>query len=671
MLFFPLVAVGVVVYAGIKIHLENKQLPPALSDSFPTEGRNLEPLQSSTQVSTEQEGEINRNLQLSLGALALNIGGLFGFQTLSILSFPMLIYLFIPFIRAGYEEIAKKNRIGAGVLDSVCAFSVLSLGLMFPASLVFSVFYVSQKLILKTRSQLNRNLTHIFKEIPHTAWVIREDVEIQLPVKELHHNDIIVVSAGEIIPVDGTIVKGYAIVDQHALTGESIPAEKEIGHSVFAATAIITGRIYIKTRQMGNETVAAKIAEVLNRTTTHKTDLETHGEEIANKSAIPTLAIAAITVPILGPISATAVLMASFGYNMRLIAPISMLNFQTISLNQGILVKDGRVLEQLPKVDTVVFDKTGTLTCDLLHVGKIHCFASLNEEDILRYTAAAEYRQTHPIAVAIKEAAQNFELTLPLVDESSYEMGMGVRACIESKHVMVGSLRFMTHESVAIPEKVKEIQLHCHQLGNSLLCVTLDQQLVGAIELHPVIRLEAKEVVAQLHQRGLKTYIISGDHKNPTHHLARELGIDSYFAEVLPEEKAKFIHQLQQEGKKVCFIGDGINDSIALKQADIAISLRGASTIATDTAQAILLSGNLQHLPELFTTADQMERNLKQNLTMTIVPGVICVAGVYLLNFGMIGVTMLYAAGLAAGLTNAIRPLVQSRLSNAMDTSPS
>ncbi|MGB1258219.1 MAG: HAD-IC family P-type ATPase [Thiolinea sp.] len=224
----------------------------------------------------------------------------------------------------------------------------------------------------------------------------------------------------------------------------------------------------------------------------------------------------------------------------------------------------------------------------------------------------------------------------------------------------------MEMEGIGVPEHIKDVKASCDEQGHSLLYIAVDDDFVGAIELHPTLRPQIKRVIDQLHQRKLKTYIISGDNAKPTKKLADELSIDAYFAEVLPEDKANLIENLQQQGKKVCFVGDGINDSIALKKADVSISLSGASTIATDTAQIILMNGGLNHLPWLFNYADRLENNLRRGFALTIVPGVICVSSVYLLHLGVLGATLLYNAGLAAGVTNSM--LLSDKNSETVNT---
>ena len=308
------------------------------------------------------------------------------------------------------------------------------------------------------------------------------------------------------------------------------------------------------------------------------------------------------------------------------------------------------------EVDTVVFDKTGTLTEDRPQIGNIHTWHGYDVDTVLSYAASAEQKQSHPIALAIRQEAQTRNLTIPDTDNSSYQLGLGLRVEIAGLTVRVGSERFMQREQIPLSASSEEAKLAAQQMGFSLVYVAIEDKLAGAIELQPTIRPEAKAVIDALAERNLDLYIISGDQEAPTRYLAQTLGIANYFAETLPENKAQLIEQLQQEGRSVCFIGDGINDSISLKKANVSVSLQGASTIATDTAQIILMSGTLEKLPRLFEIAEQLDGNMKGNLAASVIPGVITIGGVYLFQFGVLAACVLYNVGLAAGVANAMLP---------------
>ncbi len=644
---------GVALYVGKSIQKKHQTEP---STNLSTEKK---------QVVCDQQDEkdINTNLIFSSTLLGFSLGASV-FPILTPLSLLGLTYLNMPFIMRGYEELFKRKEIKSGVLDAIIALTLLVSGYFFAMALFFVFYYTSQKLLLKTQDNSKQSLINILGETPQFVWIIAEGVEVQISFDKLQKGDVIVIYAGETIPIDGVIVEGIGSIDQHKLTGEAQPAEKMQGDQVFASTLLISGKLHILVDKTGEETVAAKIGNILNNTIDYKSSLESSGEKIVDQTAVPTLVIGAVTLPILGPASAVAALMASFGYNMRIIAPISMLNYLKLASEQGILVKDGRALDLLQTIDIVIFDKTGTLTQEQPVVGSIYCCSTYTENEVLCYAATAEYKQTHPIARAILFAARHQDLELLTVDETNYEIGYGLKVKLLNKVIRVGSANFMELENINIPTNIHATQTQCNEQGTSLVYIAVEQELIGVIEILTAIRPETKQVIKELKQKGMRIAIISGDRREPTQQLAKELGVDDYFAETLPENKADLIKQFQKEGKSVCFVGDGINDSIALKTANVSISLHGAATIATDTAQIVLMDKSLIHLPYLFDLANNFDNSMKNNLAITIIPGVICIGGVYFLHFGIIAATLLYNAGLAVGVGNAMLPKINNNMDN-------
>ena len=612
---------------------------------------------------SEAEKKINRSLAMSLGALGLTSASMF-YAPLYLLSLPALIIAFVPFVEGVYHSSFKEGRISATLIETLCVVGTIGSGAYFTTSLVLSVIYFGHKVTIKTEDHASKKLTSIFAEQPRLVWIQKGDIEIEIPFSEVKISDIVIVNAGQTIPVDGIIVDGIATVDQRALTGESQPVEKSVGAKVLSSTIVLSGHICIEVEKAGSDTVAAQIGEILSHTTDFKSSVQSRGQKIVDQGATPTLALSALALPLLGTQSALAVLFASFGYHMRLAAPIGVLNFLNITSQNGILIKDGRSLELLSQIDTVVFDKTGTLTEEVPTVGQIYTCHQYDQNQLLTVTAAAERKQSHPIAQAILNEANLRELALPPIHDAEYEVGYGLKVRIEEQSlkggsalIRVGSDRFMAMEGISIPAEIEKIKEACHTEGHTLIYVAINDHLGGAIELVPTLRPEARQITRELRKRNIRMAIISGDHQKPTQKLAQSLGIDDYFAEVLPQDKATLIEQLQQEGKSVCFIGDGINDSIALKKANVSISMRGASTAATDSAAIILMDGTLNKLIPLLDIANNLDRNLTRSTIMTVLPGVICVGGVFFFHFGLISAMMLYSCGLVASISNAMWPL--------------
>jgi Cu2+-exporting ATPase len=322
------------------------------------------------------------------------------------------------------------------------------------------------------------------------------------------------------------------------------------------------------------------------------------------------------------------------------------------------LVKDGRALELMNEIDTVLFDKTGTLTRERPEVGRVIASDGFSEQEILLFAAAAEKKFHHPIALAILHKAKEANLELPATDETQYKVGYGITVHVHGRTIRVGSKRFMELEGLPMSEKVREALDNAHDEGHTIVMVGVDDVVGGAIELHASVRPEVRDIVTGLRDRGIKHIaIISGDHDAPTRKLAESLGMDRYFAQVLPADKADYVGKLQKEGRKVCFVGDGINDSIALKKANVSISLRGASSIATDTAHIVFMEQGLSKLCDLRDIARDLDRNVKRSWSMILVPNIACIAGVFTMGFGIMASVLTNNVAAIGALANGMMPL--------------
>jgi Cu2+-exporting ATPase len=513
-------------------------------------------------------------------------------------------------------------------------------------------------LVKRTQDNSKKLLLNAFGKQPRYVWLYRDGVEVQIALDRLHKGDVIVVNTGEVVPVDGHVVEGMAMIDQHALTGESTPAEKGVGDRVFASTVMVAGKVYVSVETAGSETASAKISQILNDTAGYKLSSQHKGERLADKAVVPTLTVGAVGLATMGPAGAVAVLNSDFGTGIRMAAPLAMLSSLALCAHKGVLVKDGRALELMNEVDTVLFDKTGTLTRERPEVGRVIAVNGLDEPRVLGYAAAAERKFHHPIALAILHKAQEMGLALPPNDDTQYKVGYGITVRVEGRTVRVGSKRFMEMEGIPLPPEIYAALDEAHREGYTMVMVGVDHELGGAIELRAAVRPEVRTIIQGLRQRGIKHIaIISGDHEAPTKKLAESLGMDRYFAQVLPADKADYVERLQKEGCKVCFVGDGINDSIALKKANVSISLRGASTIATDTAHIVFLEEGLAKLCELRDIARELDRNVKRSWSMILAPNITCIVGVFTLGFGIMASVITNNVAALAALANGVMPL--------------
>jgi len=624
-----------------------------------------------------EEAHLNHHFWVASTGTAIAVTGLVTHTALGPLSIPFTLYTCVPLVQVVYRGITEEKRLRGPVVDLVAIVASLSAHYYTLTAVSCALMCAAEKLVYRTQDRSHRDMVGVFQQQQQQVWLLRDTLEVEVPLADLQPGDIIVIHAGGVIPVDGVITQGGATIDQHMLTGEAQPVEKGVGDPVLAATLLLTGHIQVCVEKAGNATIMAQIGAVMGEIEDYRERQELRCDKTADRLVLPTLTAGFLTLVRLGRMSAVTVVGANFTETLRIAYPLGALSYLNLAAQRGILVKDGRALEMLSQVDTVVFDKTGTLTLEQPHVAVLHPCPGTSEKQLLTYAAAAEFRQTHPIARAILEAASQRQLRVPPIEEAAYAVGYGIKVRVAnyelngSPLIRVGSARYMVQEGITLSDAIQALQVRCDAQGHSLVYVAVDEQLAGTLELHATIRPEVQALVQQLRQRSLKLYIISGDRAQPTQQLAESLDMDGYFAEVLPADKAKYVEKLQDEGRKVCFIGDGINDAIALKQADVSISLRGATTVATDIAQIILMDQSLGQLDHLFDLAHQLNANLKRSFAAMIIPSCINLGGALFFRFGIRSAIVLFNASLLAGVANGLAPMLTGKkLSISSQQSP-
>jgi heavy metal translocating P-type ATPase len=605
-----------------------------------------------------QLDKIDRELTICTASLPLAALAQFAVPALLPVSAALFAYTALPSFKGAWRVVTKERRLGVDVLDAIVVFACLGTGQVLAGAILCWCLSFGRFLVRRTEDSSKKMLLGAFGKQPRFVWLLMDGQEIQLSTDKLHKGDIVVVHTGEVVPVDGIIVEGLAMIDQHALTGESTPAEKGVGDQVFASTVMVAGKMHVSVEKSGEQTATSKIAQILNDTAGYTLASQQRGEQLADKAVIPTLAVGALALGAMGPQGAAAVLNSDMGTGIRMAAPLAMLSTLALCAQRGVLVKDGRVLDLLGEIDTVLFDKTGTLTRERPEVGRIIAANGHARADILRYAAAAEHRFHHPIALAILQKAEEEGLELPRTDSTQYKLGYGITVGVEGRQIRVGSRRFLELEGVALTPEVAAALDEVHREGHTMVMVAVDDALGGALELRASVRPEVPEIIKGLRARGIKHIaIISGDHEAPTRKLAAELGIDRYFAQVLPTEKADYVEKLQKEGRKVCFVGDGINDAIALKKANVSISLRGATSIATDTAHVVFMEPGLGKLCELRDIAGDLQRNVRISWGLILGPNILCIVGVFTLGFGIAASVLTNNVAALGALANGVRPM--------------
>jgi heavy metal translocating P-type ATPase len=606
----------------------------------------------------DQLDRLDLDLAICTASLPLAAVAQFAMPALLPLSAGLFAYTTIPSFRGAYDVLFKERRLGVDVLDSIVVMGCLATLHVFPGAILAWCLSVGRYLVRRTEDNSKKLLLGAFGKQARYVWLVKDGTEIEVPLERLDKGDVVAVHTGEMVPVDGIIVEGLAMIDQHALTGESVPVEKGVGDRVFASTVMVAGKVHVAVEKSGSETATAKIAQILNDSAGYKLASQHKGERLADKAVVPTLCLGGLALTTLGPPGAVAVVNSDLGTGIRMAAPLAMLSTLALCAQNGVLVKDGRALDLLCEVDTMLFDKTGTLTRERPEVGQVIAANGFRPTQILRLAAAAEYRFHHPVALAIRQKAAEQGLRLPLTDATQYKVGYGITVGIDGHKVRVGSRRFMELEGVALTREVEDALAEVHREGHTMVMVAVDDELGGALELRASVRPEVRGIVQGLRDRDIRHIaIISGDHEAPTRRLADELGMDRYFAQVLPADKADYVEKLQREGRKVCFVGDGINDAIALKKANVSISLRGATSIATDTAHVVFMERSLGKLCELRDIARDLDRNVRNSWLMILGPNIACIAGVFTLGFGIGASVVTNNIAALAALANGLLPM--------------
>jgi Cu2+-exporting ATPase len=622
--------------------------------------RSLDEIVKASDSSEPESNHGTRRLLASTGAVGLAMSTHFAAPWLVPISLFTTGALAAPIFAEAYTATVKERKLKVDVLDTTVISLCLLFGKVGPAAFMVWILDLADILLEQTTRKSRKYMTEVFGKQARYAWLLVEGREIQVPVRNLNKGDQIVVGTGDQVPVDGVVIHGDAMIDQQSLTGEAAPAEKRKGDQVFAMTVVVAGKIQVEVVETGENTLAAKILQIVNDAANYKVEIQSMGERKADQMVLPTLGLGLLSYLFKGTGALLATINADYGTGIRVAAPIALLASLGNAAKNGILVKDSQVFELLPDIDVVLFDKTGTLTYDVPIVCQIvPAKETIDPEQILFYTAAAEQKFTHPIASAILQKAEQQKMKLPALDESHYHVGFGIEVSLDGSVIKVGSSRYMEREGIEVPPLIQDALQQSRALGHSAILMAIDNEVAGMIEMQSTPREEATRVINFLKARGVSEIVlISGDHEAPTQELARQLGINKYVASVLPHEKAEHVRAYQEAGKKVMMVGDGINDSAALSLADVSVSLKGASTIAVDVADVIFMDGSLKQFEYLYTVTDTLNRNVRHSFLMIVIPNTVCIAGAMVGIFGLSSSLILNNGFNFLAALNSMRPLI-------------
>ena len=566
---------------------------------------------------------------------------------------PIMLVAGVPYIRSAWASFKKHNSnmdtlVALGTLVAYF-YSLVALFTGLPVyfeSAAFILFFILLGAVFeeKMRKNTSQAVEKLLDLQAKTAEVLRDDVYVQIPLEQVKVGDLIRVRPGEKIAVDGTVIEGETSIDESMVTGESIPVDKSVGDAVIGSTINNSGTIIFRAEKVGSETMLAQIVDFVKKAQTSRAPIQDLTDKISGIFVPAVVILGLLTFWIwfvfLGESFVTsllygvAVLIIACPCALGLATPTALMVGTGRSAKMGILLKNGTVLQEIQKVQTVVFDKTGTLT-----EGKPVVTDVIGDEgEVLSLAASLEDVSQHPLAQAIVNRASELGISLYPVENFQALHGKGVTGIINGKQVLLGNAKLLA--DLAIPHDYQERFDLLEKEAKTVVFLSVDGQLKGLIALQDVPKENAKEAIAKLKKRGLRTVMLTGDNAGVAHAIAEQIGIEEVIANVLPEEKAHEIHKLQKNGK-LAFVGDGINDAPALSVADVGIAMGSGTDIAIESADLVLTTNNLLGLARAFDMSKKTFNRILLNLFWASI-------------YNLIGIPI--AAGVFSGIGLVLNP---------------
>ncbi len=516
---------------------------------------------------------------------------------------------------------------------------------------IIALILFGRYLEARARGQTSEAIKKLIGLRPKTATVIRDGQERQIPVDDVLVGDLILVRPGERVPVDGIVRQGYSAIDESVITGESIPVDKNVGDEVIGASINKTGSFQFEATKVGKDTTLAQIIRLVEEAQASKAPIQRLADVVASYFVPAVIGIAITTFIIwyfIGPppaltfaiLNFVAVLIIACPCALGLATPTAIIVGTGKGAEHGILFRSAEALEKAHRIDTVLLDKTGTLTQGEPRVTDVIAVAPWSQEEILQLAASAEKGSEHPLGMAIVRAASERKIGLSQTEEFNTIPGLGVEARVAGRKLLLGNLRLMTERGLPLNGLEKETS-RLWARGKTVMFLGQDGRVAGVIALADTLKPMAKEALKQLHDTGLELVMLTGDNQRTAEAIAHQAGIDRVLAEVLPENKTQEVRKLQQEGKVVAMVGDGINDAPALAQADVGIAIGTGTDVAVEAGDVTLISGDLTGIATAIHLSQSTMRTIKQNLFWSFAYNTALIpvaAGILYLAFGQSGV---------------------------------
>ena len=536
------------------------------------------------------------------------------------LSLGISLLVALPTLVRGIVILFTKG-IKVDVLDgAVVGFSLMRRD-YFTSNAVVFLLTLGEYLEQLSEDKTTNMLRSLLRPQVEKVWVEKEGLEISMAVTDVMIGDIVVCGPGEMIPIDGQVVSGDALLNQSSITGESVPIHVEPGNDVLSGSLVEEGKIKIEARQVGSDTGMARINSFLENSLRSRSPSQKNSEELADKLVPLTFGLGLGLFVLTRDVSrAASVLTVDYSCSIKLSNPVAVKSAMYTAARNGVLLKGSQSMDSLAAVDTIVFDKTGTLTSGVLQVVDVIPVNLLDENELLALAAGAEEHYTHPVAKAVVKEAQHRGLELPTIGQVDFIVAHGVSAYVDGERVLVGSRHFIEDDERIDCSEADELINDLHSQGKSLLFVAGNKKLAGIIALRDDVRSEAPAVLKELKCLGMKRIVVlTGDHCDTARALVKELSeVDEVYWELKPEEKAKIVTRLQQEGSKIAFAGDGVNDAPALVTAEVGICMPGGADLARESAEVILLRDDLRTLVTARQIAMKAQQTIKNGFNATV-----------------------------------------------------
>lgn len=534
-----------------------------------------------------------------------------------------------PLIKHAYIDLREK-AITADVFMALGVVAAAAIGEFRSAAIIAFFMLISEFIDSFTMERSRKAIKDLIDMAPKTARVKKGDAEVEIPVEEVKKGNIVVVKPGEKIPVEGVIISGRGSINQAPITGESIPVEKKEGDIVYAATINQLGVLFIKVTHTGQDTTYARIIKLVEEAESSKAPVQKIADKFAAYFTPAILAIAILTFLITWKITnAIAVIVVACPCTVAIATPLAVVASMGRAAKKGIIIKGGRYLEALAKVDTIVMDKTGTVTMGDPVVTDIEGFADHDDKEIISCAAAVERYSEHPLAKAIIKKAAEIGAAVPEPEEYRVVPGMGIEATVNGKRIILGSRDMLRNKNIVPSEGVEKYILEKEEEGKTALLLSHDGIVCGVISVADIIREGSIEAISSLKKLGFdEPIMLTGDNPRTANAIALSLGIKNVMAQLLPEEKVNKIKELTSKGRSVLMVGDGINDAPALAQAHVGIAMGAVgSDAAIEASDVALMRDEWKQIPDAVMIGRKTFSIIKQNLALGIV-------------FNLVGITL-------------------------------